>query len=93
MMPDAATHARPSPQDAREAGSFCLAEPEVGSGVAGGLTTICRRDGAERILNGQKCWIGNASFADINVVWARDVEDNQVKGFVVEKDTPGFQPR
>jgi len=71
-------------------GSFCLTEPEVGSGVAGGLTTTCRREGEEWVLDGQKRWIGNASFADINVVWARDVDDNRVKGFVVEKGTPGF---
>lgn len=55
-----------------------------------GVATTCRRDGDVWVLNGAKRWIGNASFADINVVWARDVEDNQVKGFVVEKGTPGF---
>jgi glutaryl-CoA dehydrogenase len=71
-------------------GSFCLTEPEVGSGVAGGLTTTCRREGDTWVINGAKRWIGNASFADVNVVWARDVDDNQVKGFVVEKGTPGF---
>ena len=42
------------------------------------------------MLNGRKRWIGNASFADVNVIWARDLDDNQVKGFVVEKGTPGF---
>lgn len=80
------------PQMARleKIGSFCLTEPDVGSGVAGGLTTTARRDGDEWVLNGAKRWIGNASFADINVVWARDLEDDQVKGFVVEKGTPGF---
>ncbi|MBV8749427.1 MAG: acyl-CoA dehydrogenase family protein, partial [Candidatus Eremiobacteraeota bacterium] len=41
-------------------------------------------------LNGAKRWIGNASFADLNVIWARDVNDRQVKGFVVEKGTPGY---
>ena len=71
-------------------GSFGLTEPEVGSGAAGGLTTTCRRDGDGWVLNGAKRWIGNASFADINVIWARDVADNQVKGFVVEKGTPGY---
>lgn len=71
-------------------GSFGLTEPEVGSGAAGGLTTTCRRDGDDWVLNGAKRWIGNASFADLNVIWARDVADNQVKGFVVEKGTPGF---
>jgi glutaryl-CoA dehydrogenase len=71
-------------------GSFGLTEPEVGSGAAGGLTTTCRREGDGWLLNGAKRWIGNASFADLNVIWARDVADNQVKGFVVEKGTPGF---
>ena len=73
-------------------GAFGLTEPEVGSGVAGGLTTTARRDGDGWILNGQKKWIGNATFADVTVIWARDVEDNQVKGFLVEKGTEGFRP-
>jgi glutaryl-CoA dehydrogenase len=44
------------------------------------------------VLNGQKNWIGNATFADVNIIWARDVADDQVKGFVVEKGTAGFNP-
>jgi glutaryl-CoA dehydrogenase len=71
-------------------GAFGLTEPEVGSGASRGLTTTARRDGDEWVLNGQKKWIGNATFADYVVIWARDVEDNQVKGFVVEPPTPGF---
>jgi glutaryl-CoA dehydrogenase len=71
-------------------GAFGLTEPEVGSAVAGGLTTTARRDGDSWVLNGQKKWIGNATFADVTVIWARDDADNQVKGFLVEKDTPGF---
>src|SRR5580692_5880388 len=71
-------------------GAFGLTEPDVGSGVAGGLTTTARRDGAEWVLDGQKKWIGNATFADYVIIWARSLEDGQVKGFVVEKDTPGF---
>jgi glutaryl-CoA dehydrogenase len=71
-------------------GSFGLTEPEVGSAVAGGLTTTAKRIGDKWILNGQKKWIGNSTFADINIIWARDLADNQVKGFVIEKDTPGF---
>jgi glutaryl-CoA dehydrogenase len=71
-------------------GSFGLTEPEVGSGAAGGLMTTCRRDGDGWVLNGAKRWIGNATFADVNVIWARDVDDKQVKGFVVEKGTPGY---
>jgi glutaryl-CoA dehydrogenase len=73
-------------------GAFGLTEPEVGSGAAGGLTTTARRDGDEWVLDGQKKWIGNATFADYTVIWARSLEDGQVKGFVVEKDTPGFSP-
>lgn len=80
------------PQMARheKIGAFALTEPRVGSGVAGGLETTARRDGDTWILDGQKTWIGNATFADVTVVWARDIEDNQVKGFLVEQDTPGF---
>src|SRR5882757_3067921 len=71
-------------------GAFGLTEPEVGSGAAGGLTTTARRDGDEWVLDGQKKWIGNATFADYIIIWARDTEDGQVKGFVVEKGTPGL---
>ncbi len=71
-------------------GAFGLTEPGVGSGAARGLTTTARRDGDDWILDGAKAWIGNATFADLVVIWARDVADNQVKGFVVEKGTPGF---
>src|SRR5262245_11508569 len=72
-------------------GCFALTEPLVGSGTAGGLTTTAKRDGDTWILNGQKRWIGNAPWCDISIIWARDVDDNQVKGFIVEnKTTPGF---
>jgi glutaryl-CoA dehydrogenase len=71
-------------------GAFGLTEPDVGSAIAGGLATSARRDGDAWVLNGQKKWIGNATFADLTVIWARDEDDGQVKGFVVEKDTPGF---
>jgi glutaryl-CoA dehydrogenase len=71
-------------------GAFGLTEPDVGSGVAGGLTTTCRRDGDMWVIDGQKKWIGNATFADYIIIWARDVSDGQVKGFVVEKGTPGL---
>jgi glutaryl-CoA dehydrogenase len=69
-------------------GAFGLTEPEVGSGAARGLTTTARRDGDEWVLHGRKKWIGNAPFADVTVIWARDV-DGEVKGFLVEKGTPG----
>jgi glutaryl-CoA dehydrogenase len=73
-------------------GAFGLTEPEVGSGTSRGLTTTARREGDTWVLNGQKTWIGNATFADVVVIWARDVADDQVKGFLVEKGTPGFKP-
>lgn len=72
-------------------GSFGLTEPLVGSGASGGLTTTAWREGDTWLLNGQKTWIGNATWGDLTVIWARDVADNQVKGFVVENSTPGFK--
>jgi alkylation response protein AidB-like acyl-CoA dehydrogenase len=72
-------------------GCFGLTEPLAGSGVAGGLTTTAKKDGNTWVLNGQKKWIGNAPFCDISIIWARDLADKQVKGFIVEnKTTPGF---
>jgi glutaryl-CoA dehydrogenase len=71
-------------------GAFGLTEPEVGSGAAGGLTTTAKQEGDTWVLNGMKKWIGNATFADVTVIWARDLDDGNVKGFLVEKDTPGF---
>jgi glutaryl-CoA dehydrogenase len=71
-------------------GAFGLTEPDVGSGAAGGLTTTARRDGDTWVIDGQKKWIGNATFADYIIIWARDLSDGQVKGFVVEKGTPGL---
>lgn len=71
-------------------GAFGLTEPEVGSAAAGGLTTTCKKVDGKWVLNGQKKWIGNATFADILIVWARDEESGEVKGFIVKKDNPGF---
>ena len=80
----------PPMRDMKIIGAFGLTEPEVGSGAAAGLTTTAKRDGDKWILNGQKKWIGNATFSDVTVIWARDVDDSQVKGFLVRKGTPGF---
>lgn len=80
----------PAMQKLEKIGAFGLTEPEVGSGVAGGLTTTCKRNGDVWTINGQKKWIGNATFSDMTVIWARDLDDNQVKGFIVRKDNPGF---
>lgn len=71
-------------------GAFGLTEPDVGSGASGGLTTTARRDGNSWVLNGSKKWIGNATFCDLTVIWAKDVADGRIKGFVVANDTPGF---
>src|SRR5579871_4615315 len=72
-------------------GCFGLTEPLVGSGASGGLTTTAKRDGDSWILNGEKRWIGNAPWCDVSVIWARDLTDNQVKGFIIEnKASPGF---
>ena len=72
-------------------GCFGLTEPLVGSGAAGGLLTTAKREGDTWVLNGQKKWIGNSTWCDLSVIWARDVADNQVKAFIVEnKTTPGF---
>ena len=71
-------------------GAFGLTEPDHGSDVARGLRTTCRRDGDQWVLDGQKKWIGNGSFADLVVIWARDVDTDRVLGFVVETPAEGF---
>ena len=71
-------------------GAFALTEPDHGSDSVA-LETSARRDGDAWVLDGAKRWIGNGSIADVVVVWARSAEDGQVKGFLVEKDMPGFE--
>jgi glutaryl-CoA dehydrogenase len=69
----------------------CFALTEHGHGSdPGGMETRAKRDGDHYVLNGGKCWIGNASIADVKVIWAKD-DDGHVGGFVVEKDVPGFR--
>ena len=80
----------PKMQRLEAIGAFGLTEPNVGSGVAGGMETTCKKEGEDWILNGQKKWIGNATFSDVTIIWARDVDSNQVKGFLVRKGNPGF---
>src|SRR5258705_888468 len=84
-------HARwlPGLVSGERVGCFALTEPRHGSD-SGGMETRAKRDGHHYILNGSKCWIGNASIADVKVVWAKD-DDGRVGGFVVEKDAPGFR--
>src|SRR5437660_7698135 len=86
-------HARwlPGLVSGERVGCFALTEHGHGSDP-GGMETYATRNGDRYILNGSKCWIGNASIADVKVVWAKD-EDGRVGGFVVEKDAPGFRAR
>lgn len=71
-------------------GAFALTEPDHGSDSVA-LETSARRAGDEWVIDGAKRWIGNGSIADVAVVWARSSEDGQVKGFLVETDTPGYE--
>ena len=71
-------------------GAFGLTEPEHGSDSVS-LETTARRDGGEYVLNGAKRWIGNASLADVTIIWARD-DEGDVGAYLVPKGTPGFDP-
>ena len=84
-------HARwlPGLVSGERVGCFALTEHGHGSDP-GSMETRAVRDGNYYVLNGSKCWIGNASIADVKVVWAKD-DDERVGGFVVEKDAPGFR--
>jgi glutaryl-CoA dehydrogenase len=83
----------------RTTGAFALTEPQHGSDVAGGMETRARRissatgeaddDGDCWVLNGAKRWIGNGTFCDYLLVWARDESDNAVRGFIVDARLPG----
>ncbi len=71
-------------------GAFALTEPDHGSDIAGGLATTARLEGGEWVLNGAKRWIGAGTIADFALVWARDVADQHIKGFIVETDRAGY---
>jgi glutaryl-CoA dehydrogenase len=73
-------------------GAFALTEPDHGSDSVA-LETSARRDRGGYVIDGAKRWIGNATIADVIVVWARDDEDREVKGFLVEPATPGYEAR
>jgi alkylation response protein AidB-like acyl-CoA dehydrogenase len=73
-------------------GAFALTEPLHGSDSVA-LETSARRDGGEWVIDGVKKWIGNDTLADVALVWARDVADGRVKGFLVEKGTPGYDAK
>lgn len=72
-------------------GCFGLTEPDFGSNPSG-MATRAKKEGSHYILNGSKMWITNGSIADLAIVWARD-DEGKVRGFVVEKGTPGFSTR
>ncbi|WP_104196551.1 acyl-CoA dehydrogenase family protein [Cryobacterium sp. M15] len=71
-------------------GAFGLTEPLSGSDAAQGLRTTATRTGDTWTLNGAKRWIGNATFSDVTIIWAKDTADNQVKGFIVPTNTAGY---
>jgi len=77
----------PRLQSGEAIGCFGLTEPQFGSNP-GGMLTSARRDGKYWVLNGEKTWITNGSMADVAVVWART--DEGIRGFLVEKGTPGY---
>jgi glutaryl-CoA dehydrogenase len=68
-------------------GCFGLTEPDHGSDP-GGMETKARKDGSGYVLSGAKMWITNGTLADVAVVWAK--LDGEIRGFLVEKGTPGF---
>jgi glutaryl-CoA dehydrogenase len=74
-------------------GAFGLTEPLSGSDTAQGLQTVAKRDGDNWVINGAKRWIGNGSISDVTIIWARDADDNQVKGFIVPTTTPGYSAK
>lgn len=76
-------------QQGKSIGSFGLTEPQFGSNPGGMLTRAVKK-GDSYILNGEKMWITSGSIADVSVVWAKG-EDEKVRGFLVEKGTPGFK--
>ena len=82
----------PSMARMEKLGAFALTEPLHGSDSVA-LETSARRDGDHWVINGQKKWIGNGTLADVVVLWARDEADGKVKGFLVEKNSPGYEAK
>jgi glutaryl-CoA dehydrogenase len=79
----------PALAEGTKIGCFGLTEPQFGSNPGGMLARAVRK-GDRYLLNGEKMWITNGSIADVAVVWAK-TEDNVVRGFLVEKGTPGYK--
>jgi len=74
----------------RKIGAFALTEPEHGSDVSRNMETTATRSGSSWTLNGVKRWIGSGTFAANVLVWARDTDDDQIKGFIVDATLAGF---
>lgn len=74
----------------KKTGVLAITEPEAGSDVAQGMRTTAEKTDGGWILNGAKRWIGNATFSDYVCVYARDVADDQVKGFIVDTTWDGY---
>jgi len=72
-------------------GAFALTEPDHGSDISRGLGTTATRVAGGWELTGEKRWIGNATFADGTIVWARDTDTDTIRGFIVERGMPGFE--
>ncbi|RZC19274.1 Protein trichome birefringence-like 3 isoform C [Glycine soja] len=68
---------------------WALTEPDYGSDASALKTTATKVEGGW-ILEGQKRWIGNSTFADVLVVFARNASANQINGFIIKKDAPGL---
>src|SRR5579884_257773 len=79
----------PALRSAKAIGCFGLTEPQFGSNPSGMLTRAVRRANSY-VLNGEKMWITNGSLAHVALVWAR-AENDKIRGFLVEKGTPGFK--
>lgn len=74
----------------KKIGAFGMTEPLGGSDVARGTRTTAERKGDSWVLNGEKKWIGNSTFSDWVLIFARDVADDQVKAFMVDTKLPGY---
>src|SRR5437899_5389593 len=81
----------PALQAGEKLGCFGLTEPDFGSNP-GGMRTRAKKVGKEYAVNGEKMWITSGSIADVAVIWAKvEDEDDNIRGFLVETDRPGFK--
>lgn len=81
----------PAMQKGEKIGCFGLTEPDFGSNPSG-MRARAKKVGDEYVLNGEKMWITSGSIADLAIIWAKvEAEDNNIRGFIVETDRPGFR--